>query len=280
MHYMMHHCILDARATSLPVRRKRLWMIAVQSCHVPGDEMSDEGQAEHAFRSKAQALVERHTLSCPPSAAFEDFLIDCGDSDDAMAAWWPETFAGIANNASADSCSFVLSKADFEQRWPAEHEAMWAAIDVTLEDRCAMHEAMCGNNFFMQFPTRQRDSILLKMCEAKGPNCVKEDLQRCPGGRQDRDREETVWDIKHSTSRITAAHGGMVCLLPASRVWLQHRKRSLAGAESLALQGADLRRLRALRPGIWSSKFLQDLGGNAFCNGHFLVAFSSGLLLL
>ena len=243
--------------------------------------LSDGDQGEDAFRPKAQSHVERHTLSCPPSAAFQDFLIDCGDSDDAMAAWWPETFAAIANKASAaDSCSFVLSKADFEQRWPAEHEAMWAAIDVTLEDRCAMHEAMCGNHFFIQFPTRQRDSILLKMCEAQGAKCVKEDVQRFPGGRQDRDREETVWDIKHSTSRITEAHRGMVCLLPASRVWLQNRKRSLAGAESLASQGADLRRLRALRPGVWSSKCLQDLGGNTFCNGHFLVAFSSCVLLL
>ena len=81
-----------------------------------------------------------------------------------------------------------------------------------------------------------------------------------PGPRQG------VLALQLSAKFMRYAPGPLVpCQVPNAMFWLVGRDRLLTGAEALMLQGVDLGAIPGFNMDTASSRFLQDLAGNAFC---------------
>ena len=166
-----------------------------------------------------------------------------------IAAWWPDW-------TSDEKEQYIEASS---KKWPKVHDAMWKQLCVPSSDFQDAKKEIEHKFFFRRLPMRQKDVVLMKTFQVP-----------------DTDQEQ-VWEISQVATRITMARGKSTCILPKGRMWLRHLERPLAGVEALALQGADISKLRALRPTVWSGSFLQDLAGNAFCTSQFQACFTSAL---
>lgn len=85
--------------------------------------------------------------------------------------------------------------------------------------------------------------------------------------------------LLHSSAKfMRLARGPLVpCQVPNALFWLVGRDRLLTGAEALMLQGVDLGAIRGFSVDSRTSRFLQDLAGNAFCIYQFVLVFTACL---
>jgi site-specific DNA-cytosine methylase len=240
MGYSFCHKIFNAMDCHVPQRRERLYMCArLAKCD---DDAPHEPETQNLLQARVR--LNLHTLLAGAHqqlghVRFEDFLLPKEITDNAHEAikdWIPEG-------------TKVPEEEEKDRKWLPYHEKEWAHISEA--SKAAAFEKINGNPWCENFCDRMRDLLLLQYAKQE------EQLEKPTG--------EVVWDLSQNPARIPTAHDGIPCAMPRAVFWLSKSRRRLLGVESLALQGADMASLVAVRPGVWPNRLCQDLAGNAFC---------------
>ena len=147
-------------------------------------------------------------------------------------------------------CGGKQRRGEEGKKWPELHNETFKHVDQTKVQ--AAREPLVTSAIFKTLTHRQQDMLVHLIAADKTMD----------------EEQEVVFELLHSANRTGTQTNVMPCQLPHSTQWLCHAGRRLSGAESLLLQGADPFYLRALKPGCWQNEFLQNLGGNAFCNSQ------------
>jgi hypothetical protein len=162
---------------------------------------------------------------------------------------------------------------DVRIKWFELHQKHWETLNST--ERAAGIRALEGNEFVQHMGGHRLKDLLALLYADAQPRSIRSGEFLMPSPLPIDPEPETLWDLDQNIGRVPVGYGYVPCALPRARVWLRNRARFLSGAEALLLQGADPKRLPTLRPGVWSSKFLQDMAGNAFCVPAFGAFFLS-----
>ena len=85
--------------------------------------------------------------------------------------------------------------------------------------------------------------------------------------RHTEEPRESLHDLNPSVQFGASAVGYCPCIVSSAVLWLRKRMRPLHGAEALQLQGLPLHRYRHCST-LYTSKFLMEMGGNAFSSYH------------
>ena len=247
------------------------------SGHLTDTRSADElAAAEQAAAQRTAAVMGEIFAELKESIgqeSLESFLLDVA-SDDAsdpsdsllfVKSWFPEW----ALAKSRQGHTKESDDAGTRKKWYDKHAVFWATIDE-LARRIAAR-ALYQNLYVSHLTSRERDLVTFLYAEVEQNKGDTEGIDKLP---------ETIWDIQQNVGRVPTCHASIPCSMPGGRPWLRRERRALSGAESLLLQGCDPSFLRALRPGAWSSRFLQDLAGNAFnvpaFSTWFIAMFASG----
>ena len=257
--YGFAHKSFDARATQVPHRRQRLYM-AGHACN--GNDDSDDLHTESVLKFEDGFSSRMHRcMASILDAAQEslnvplDFsLFDGSDADPQAfcARWYPEWSTDITRGTGEG----------MNNKWYDKHMQYWDAVPP--EAASAAARVLHQNYSVQRLTSREKDlltflyanhmdddDMIAKIWDIKTQACKVRVNER-------------VWDIQQNMGRVPTCMGSIPCSLPMGMPWLQSMKRPVVGAESLMLQGGDPHFLPALREGAWSSKFLQNLAGNAF----------------
>lgn len=223
----------DAVDLGAPVHRRRIYMAAYRSHSQSGNEAAAQ-QAAHAAVDRMAAAAAQHPL--------DDFLLN----EAAVPSWQAEPARRRAKKTMH----------------PPVHKKLWQEAPHA-QDKAKYRKQLQGNCAFESMPARQRDLLLLRLCDFTypGPGAGAIPLQGSAGF--------TRYSLILPTQ------------LPASVVWLLSRSRLQLGVEAVALQGADLADLPACRPGgPFTDRQLWELAGNAFHVWQFVAWFLTSLAVI
>ena len=258
--YLFIDVSFDVADTGLPCRRNRLWMAAIYYpiCAPGSEEFLSVKDRSHI---KTMKTLQDLLASCK-KYSLRDVLIQeyqYHNHTEMLHDWWPDVSA-----FEDDFDPPEVAPGKF--KWLDQHQKLWQEIGDEKK-KMKMMNKFSNNIWFKSVLTpRQQDLLCILECQHSSSSANSTD--------------ETVWDLNPSAYRVSKNTNAAPCMLPRNCCWLQHRERPLAGVESLILQGADIRKLPSMKPGVWSSKFLQDLGGNAFNTAQcatFLVSVLSAM---
>ena len=225
--------VYDSRSCAIPHRRHRLYMGGVKTKFK--DIVLIE-QEEIGLDTRVGFCLGCTLNAVKVPTSLPSFLLDDADQQAFIRDWFPELVG-------------KEPKDDVRKKWYDLHQRFWSQTD-NARVKAAGH-LLLDNKFWNSMPARQKD-LLLYLYSMDDPT-----LNAGSG-------EMRVWDLSQNMGRVPTSTGSIPCALPRASPWLRDLHRPLCGAESLFLQGADPRRLPALRRGVWTSGFLQDLAGNAF----------------
>ena len=260
MGYVFCSSIFDGRQVGIPQRRERLYMGGVKARNAGDPTSTSFVQYETKVQASVTELLQMqlaagvelsqkwplHICLCPRTSTFKE-------------DWMPE-------DTDSDS-----DEADVRLKWYELHMKHWATLSADQQAKGLQALEGCQQGL----TTRMKDVLALLYADAQ-PRFDRPGAFIMPSPLPTHPRPETLWDLGQNIGRVPTGYGYMPCALPRARCWLRNEHRFLSGCEALLLQGADPGRLPSLRPGVWSSTFVQDMAGNAFC----VPAFGAWLLSL
>ena len=231
--------VFNSQQCHVPQRRSRLYMAACRPR--PWFRKANGGRFDDHVQRNMQWLLR--VVESLPEPSLHEFLLDGSDIDTFKQSWFTKDSEGKQINH--DKCK--------EKKWYDVHLSGWDEIPLERSQQVA---AQLSQSPWIQVLTeRQRD--LLALLYSTSPD----------------NDDEVVWDLSQNWGRVPTATNAIPCSLPNAIPWLKQRCRPLVGVETMLLQGLAPHGMRALRPAAWPSRFLQHLGGNAFCVPQFVLWF-------
>jgi site-specific DNA-cytosine methylase len=259
----------NASDTGLPNKRPRLYMAAVAG--LPA--LAAESDLTERVHGSLQAI-----LSVLTPKPIDEFLLDAympeGYSNEDMITEWmhemrtprrrrlvtpdPKLAGRKAPGGHSGMRMKLKRPAARSRKPPHTHKAAqtWAACPHA-GDKSQYLADLEGNPWFRLLTGREQDVLLLHLCQHPHP------------GLQD-----GVVTVMSSAKYSRICRGAFPCQVPNAKFWILGRSRLQTGADALMLQGVDLVDIPSFASGShrrWSSAFLQDLAGNAFCVYQFVV---------
>ncbi len=235
--------VFDAVDTGMPNKRKRLYMVAVGGL-APDDAARYRAGLQQRVRAALSAILQGSA-----TRPLDDCLLDEYDPQEMIKDWMPEAHETLLNHGRASQ----YRKGEGNYKWRRASESLWAACPHKLDKEKYLAD-FASNPWFHILSQRQQDLLLLQLCKHPFP------------GPQD-----GVVTLQTSATFAQHVTGALPTQVPNGEFWFLHRRRLQTGAEGLMLQGVDLVDIPALGPGSHSSRFLQDLAGNAFCVYQFVA---------
>ena len=247
----------NATDTGIPCSRPRLYMAAVAGLSAE----EEDNLTDRIHGNLASILYE---LSLRPNPLSE-FLLDAYMPDgytpkDMITDWMPELCRRQERRAMNKKAACPHSGGRRRLRIKSKmgkrstKGMTWAACPQSGEKHRYLAD-LNGNPWFGFLTDREKDLLLLNLCQHPYP------------GPQD-----GVVLLMTSAKFSRIVRGGVSpCQVPNALFWMLGHNRLQTGAEALMLQGVDLVDIPSFGIGSHSSRFLQDLAGNAFCVYQFVA---------
>ena len=235
--------VFDATDTGIPNRRPRLYMAAI-----PGLSAEDTvGLVDRVHAALASMLNRaKHRPLC--DFLLDKYMPDAYTLEDMLKDWMPD----LMQRRKMRPCKMNKTVTNTTNH-TTKPTKTWAACPHAGDK--GRYLAQLGSNpWFQYLSVREKEVLLLELCQYPFPGP--------PEGAV----------LVHCSIKFSRlATGALPCQVPNAKFWLVRYNRLQTGAEALMLQGVDLVDIPNLGVGSHSSRFLQDLAGNAFCIYQFAV---------